>query len=67
LEFVVVEFSFGLLSDSLVLLADAGHNLSDAAGLLLAWGAGYLAKAPSTANRTYGWRKLPVMASLLSL
>ena len=66
LGFVVVEFFFGLLSDSLALLADAGHNLSDVAGLLLAWGASYLAKAPATANRTYGWRKVPVMASLLS-
>ena len=37
LRFVIVEFFFGLLSDSLALLADAGHNLSDIAGLLLAW------------------------------
>ena len=66
LGFVVVEFFFELLSDSLALLADAGHNLSDAAGLILARGASYLAKAPATANRTYGWRKVPVMASLLS-
>ena len=66
LGFVVVEFFFGLLLDSLALLADAGHNLSDVAGLLLAWGASCLAKAPATANRTYGWCKVSVMASLLS-
>ena len=52
LGFVVVEFFFGLLSDSLALLADAGHNLSDVAEPLLAWGASYLTKAPATANRT---------------
>ena len=44
LGFVVVEFFFGLLSDSLALLADASHNLSDVAGLLVAWGASCLAK-----------------------
>ena len=66
LGFVVVEVFFGLLSDSLALLADVGHNLSGVAGLLLAWGASYLTKAPATAHRTYGWRKVSVMASLLS-
>jgi len=47
------------------LLADIGHNLSDVAGLLLAWKATYLAKAPATANLTYGWRKVFVMVFLV--
>ena len=38
-SFIIVEVVFGLLADALVLLADAGHNLSDVFGLLLAWGA----------------------------
>ena len=37
--FVVVEAAYGLIANSLALLADAGHNLGDVAGLLLAWGA----------------------------
>ena len=37
--FVLIEFIYGLRADSLSLLADAAHNLSDVAGLLLAWGA----------------------------
>ena len=44
LGFVVVEAVFGVLSQSLALLTDAGHNLSDVMGLLLAWGAATLAK-----------------------
>lgn len=64
--FVVLELSYGLWADSLALIADAGHNLSDVVGLLLAWGAHSLAQAPATEKRTYGWRKLPVVASLLS-
>lgn len=42
LIFVIIEVSYGLLADSLALIADAGHNLSDVMSLLLAWGAYYL-------------------------
>ena len=42
--YIVVEATYGILADSLALLADAGHNLSDVLGLLLAWGANYLAQ-----------------------
>lgn len=42
--FVVIEVTYGVIADSLALLTDAGHNLSDVLGLLLAWGASYLAK-----------------------
>jgi cobalt-zinc-cadmium efflux system protein len=47
LVFVVVEVVFGVFSDSLALLTDAGHNLSDVLGLLLAWGAAALARRRS--------------------
>lgn len=64
--FVIVEVSYGLLADSLALIADAGHNLSDVMSLMLAWGAGYLATKHPTHKRTYGLRKVTIMASLLS-
>lgn len=66
LLFVFVEASYGLLADSLALLADAGHNLSDVASLLLAWGASVLATKAATDRRTYGYRKVTIMASLAS-
>lgn len=62
--FVVVEVVAGLLADSLALLADAGHNLSDVLGLLLAWAAAFLAQRRPTSRRTYGLRKSSIMAAL---
>ena len=62
--YVVLEVVFGLLSGSLALLADAGHNLSDVLGLLLAWGAMWLARRQPTARRTYGFKRGPILASL---
>lgn len=64
--FVVVEAVYGILSDSLALIADAGHNLSDVVSLLLAWGAAALATKAATDRRTYGYRKATVIASLAS-
>jgi cobalt-zinc-cadmium efflux system protein len=64
--FVLVEVFYGLVADSLALLTDAGHNLSDVLGLLLAWGAAALAtKRPST-RRTYGYSRATILASLAS-
>lgn len=64
--FVVIEIVYGLLSDSLALIADAGHNFSDVLSLLLAWGASILATKSATVNRTYGFRKVTIFASLMS-
>jgi cobalt-zinc-cadmium efflux system protein len=64
--FVVIEAVFGVLSDSLALLTDAGHNLSDVFGLLLAWGAAALAKKRPSARRTYGYSRATIIASLFS-
>lgn len=64
--FVAVEAIFGILAGSLALLADAGHNLSDVLGLLLAWGASYLVQRRPTRRRTYGWRKSSILAALLN-
>ncbi|MFC1739933.1 cation diffusion facilitator family transporter, partial [Pseudomonadota bacterium] len=64
--FVIVEAVFGVLSDSLALLTDAGHNLSDVLGLLLAWGAAALAKKKPSPRRTYGYSRATIIASLFS-
>ncbi|HEY2357248.1 MAG TPA: cation diffusion facilitator family transporter [Phenylobacterium sp.] len=62
--FVAVEVAAGFWANSMALLADAGHNLSDVLALLLAWGATILAKRAPTARRTYGLRKGTILASL---
>ena len=62
--FVVIEATFGVLSNSLALVADAGHNLSDVLGLLLAWGASVLVRRAATERRTFGLRRSSILASL---
>lgn len=64
--FVVVEATLGLLSGSLALIADAGHNLSDVLGLFIAWGASILVRRRTTARRTYGLRRSSILAALLN-
>jgi cobalt-zinc-cadmium efflux system protein len=66
LAFVGVEAVYGFLADSLALLADAGHNLSDVLGLVLAWGGAYLAGRKRTRRHTYGWRRATIYAALLN-
>ena len=66
LAYVAVEAGFGLAVDSLALLADAGHNLSDVLSLLLAWGAVWLASRPPTLRRSYGFRRITLLASFTS-
>lgn len=62
--FVVAQVFFGWRAHSLALLADAGHNLGDVLGLVLAWSATRLAKAPPTARRTYGLGRSSILAAL---
>lgn len=64
IAFVVVEAGAGIVTHSLALVADAGHNLSDVLGLLMAWGAAAMARQLPTARRTYGLRKGTILASL---
>jgi len=66
LAYIAVEAAFGILAGSLALLADAGHNLSDVLGLLLAWGGNYLAQRRPTERFTYGWRKSSILAALMN-
>lgn len=64
--FVIVEAVYGYFAHSLALFADAGHNLSDVLGLLLAWGASALARRPPTRRYTYGLRGSSILAALFN-
>ena len=64
--FVGLEVVFGLLAHSISLLADAGHNLSDVLGLVLAWGASLLARRQPSSRYTYGWRRSSILAAFLN-
>jgi len=64
--FVVIEAVYGVTANSLALLADAGHNLSDVLGLLLAWGASFLARRRPSMRRTFGLRRSSILAALLN-
>lgn len=62
--FVGFEAISGIVTGSLALLADAGHNLSDVLGLLLAWAAAAMARRAPTSRRTYGLGKSTILASV---
>lgn len=64
--FVVVEAVYGLLAGSMALLADAGHNLSDVLGLLIAWGAASLGRRKPGGKYTYGFRSSSILAAVLN-
>ena len=64
--FVVIEAAYGLLGNSLALLADAGHNLSDVLGLAVAWGAAVLSRTQPTRRFTYGLRRTSILAALFN-
>lgn len=64
--FVAVEAAAGFLSGSMALVADAGHNLSDVASLLIAWGASTLAARPPSARFTWGYKSSSILAALLN-
>lgn len=64
--YVVVEAVFGIIYDSMGLLSDAGHNLSDVAALLLAMVAFRLAKRKPDSRHTYGYRKFTIQASFIN-
>lgn len=66
LLFVGVEAVYGVLAHSLALLSDAGHNLSDVAGLLLAWGAVRVSQWQPTQKHTYGFQKTSILAALMN-
>lgn len=61
---VVAEAVYGYLGNSTALMADAGHNLSDVFGLLVAWGASVASKLPPSGRFTYGLRGSSILAAL---
>jgi cobalt-zinc-cadmium efflux system protein len=64
--FVLIEAVYGVLANSVALLADAGHNLGDVLGLLVAWTASVLVKRVPTARFTYGLRGSSILAALFN-
>ncbi|MTD33738.1 cation diffusion facilitator family transporter [Paludibacterium denitrificans] len=63
LVFVAIETFYGWKINSLALLADAGHNLSDVAGLVLAWGGALAGKLRPNPRHTYGWKRGSILAA----
>lgn len=64
--YIIVEVIYGLLSGSMALLADAGHNLSDVLGLVVAWAGAELGKRPPSKRFTYGLGGSSILAALLN-
>jgi cobalt-zinc-cadmium efflux system protein len=64
--FIIVEVIYGILGDSLALLADAGHNVSDVLGLVIAWIAVYLGKKAPSERRTYGFKRSSILSALFN-
>jgi cobalt-zinc-cadmium efflux system protein len=63
---VIAQVVFGVLANSVALIADAGHNLGDVLGLLLAWGAHGMARWLPTKRYTYGFRSASILAALFN-
>jgi cobalt-zinc-cadmium efflux system protein len=66
LGFTAIEGVYAFIANSASLLADAGHNLSDVLGLLLAWGAAYLATRASNDLYSYGYRRTTILAAMIN-
>ncbi|WP_157088593.1 cation diffusion facilitator family transporter [Bradyrhizobium jicamae] len=64
--FVIAELIFGYTANSLALISDAVHNLSDVIALLLAWGAAWLSQKQPTQRHTYGYRRASILAALFN-
>ncbi|MCI0734821.1 MAG: cation diffusion facilitator family transporter [Beijerinckiaceae bacterium] len=64
LGFIIVEVTYGVLANSMALVADAGHNLGDVLGLLMAWAGAVLAKRAPSRTHTYGLRRATILAAL---
>ena len=66
LAIVAAQAVAGVIAHSTALIADAGHNLSDVLGLVLAGGALWLSRRPAKGRRTYGFGKATVLAALIN-
>ena len=63
---VVIELVFGLLGNSMALISDAGHNLSDVLGLVVGWAGAVMAKRSPSPRFTYGFKKASILAALIN-
>jgi cobalt-zinc-cadmium efflux system protein len=66
LGFVVVEATYGFIADSMALVADAGHNLSDVLGLVIAWAGATMARRSRSPRFTFGLKKASILAALIN-
>lgn len=66
LGFVAIETVFGFYANSISLISDAGHNLSDVLGLVVAWAAAIMARRAASPRFTYGLKKAPILAALFN-
>jgi cobalt-zinc-cadmium efflux system protein len=64
--FMFVEAIGGILARSLAVVADAGHMLTDAASLALAWSATHLARRPADLKRSFGYQRIRVIATFVN-
>jgi cobalt-zinc-cadmium efflux system protein len=64
--FITIEVVYGILGNSLALVADAGHNLSDVLGLAISWVAVWLGKKAPTKKRTYGFKRSSILSALFN-
>jgi cobalt-zinc-cadmium efflux system protein len=64
--FVAVETVFGFMADSMALVADAGHNLSDVLGLVVAWAGATMARRSRSSRFTFGFKKASILAALIN-
>src|ERR1700740_2902653 len=63
---VLVELVFGILANSMALVADGGHNLSDVLGLVVGWAGAVMAKRSPSPRFTYGLKKASILAALIN-
>jgi cobalt-zinc-cadmium efflux system protein len=66
LGFVIVETVYGFIAGSMALIADAGHNLSDVLGLVVAWAGARMARTSPSRHFTYGLKKASILAALIN-
>lgn len=64
--FVVIETVFGFAANSMALLSDAGHNLSDVLGLMVAWAGAMMARTSASPRFTYGLKKASILSALIN-
>ena len=66
LGIVVIELVYGFLANSMALVADGGHNLSDVLGLVVGWAGAVMAKRSPSRRFTYGLKKASILAALIN-